>query len=585
MLFSKFQSSLVLMSISGIILIILIYFIVNQAEKEGFKCRNIFYEDGLKKKKTRANSRQIEKGKSKINSTIQKIKNNLHNMIINDKEFIEEVAEVINDKTLSSELDKEPNSQKIILNRVSEVLSTPKITDQISDVIKNNPEFKKNTKSVKENKVAQSQLNMDKDDDKETPYDRIMSAHNKLSDKNDMVIEKKLRDLEEINSIRKEIDRIGETQRLNQQAAAALEVEIKKVHNAHTKAEKDLKEQTVIFKELVKRNLATYNRLGKLTANVARSKNKCQKQSSEVKRLKVRIESVNSEKRSAEDNLKDLNEQLTAVNSNESISNVLKAQIKKMEKQKEEIEKNLSALSEDLKIEMKKEESLQSDILSNELDIKQLKQENLKLEKKIADLTAKNKLENDAFSALNKEIDDAKVRLGVRNSTNILLDNELRNLKKQYDALMVSESQEEMLLKELEKENSKNKQTINDLQTMVKLLQPPKPPILVNNPLGPSWSQKTVNSALVPDTISIGMSISAGVSPFPEGIPFTTNNSGTYDADRKYYLGDVVCHISQAYLCLGWNKDPRGPAYQAVYKQTPGIDAFAWKPVNSIGVC
>jgi len=514
MLLSKFQSSIGLIFISGIVLIILTYFIINPQKKvEGFKGGYIISEDELHKQNIAAEKKRHSKVKGKVHLSTQKIKADLHNLIRNDPTLIDEVGQVISDSTISKEIDKTLKS-KPVLNRVSEVISTPKITQQISDIINNNAEFKKINRAVNEikatkkdirrdmlkvqsdikkevkkdmqnaqkkmeNKVKtavtkiadQRQTDIKKDIPKETPYDRILRAHNKLSDKNNMMLEKKRKDLEEIKSIRKQIEKVGETQQLNQKEASKLEVEIEKVQKAHTRAEKDLKEQINLFKDLVKRNLATYNNLGELTANVKRSKNICDKQTSEVNRLKVRIESVESEKRSAEDNLTNLNSQLKAANANESMTKVLKGQIEQLEKQKAQIEKDQTALNEDLQTAMKKEAAMQADIQSKESNIKLLTQENLKMEKQIADATAKNKLEKDAVISLKKDIDEAKNRLAVRNSTNALLDNELRNLRKQYDVLSNKETQEEKQLKELEKDSSRNKQTINELQITMKLLQ------------------------------------------------------------------------------------------------------------------
>jgi hypothetical protein len=61
--------------------------------------------------------------------------------------------------------------------------------------------------------------------------------------------------------------------------------------------------------------------------------------------------------------------------------------------------------------------------------------------------------------------------MSVRNRTNTLLESELSNLRKQYDKLSITASGEEKQLKELEKDSIRNKQTIAELQIVVKSLQ------------------------------------------------------------------------------------------------------------------
>lgn len=523
MLLSKFQSTVGLILISGIVLITLTYFIIKPTTnetKEGFKGRYtvsrdtwIVTENKFHKQNNEREKKRHQRSQGKLHLAKDVVKNDLKKLIKSNPEFVQEVGEVISDSVISNTIDKTIKS-KPMLNKVHDVIATPKITRQIENIIKNDPSHKKmhnisnQMKFVKKdikktisndmlnihrtikNEINKVKTDIKKDVDKavkkieikrqvetakqvpkDTPYERVLRAHNKLTDKNANVIEQKRKDLAEIRELRKQIEKTESTQKINSKESSKLGAEVEAINRNHAKAVKELKESKALFATLVKDNLRTYDKLTEEKNKVRKDKQICDEQTKEVNRLKVRLESTNSEKLSSEGNIKNLNAQLKAAQDNESMSKVLKGQIEQLEKTQLQLTRNHADLVNDLQKETKIETDLKDKIKKGEMEIKSIENGKIKLEKQIADATAKNKMEHEAVIALVKEIEDAKNRMGVKNRTNTLLESELANLRKQLDKLSLTATGEEKQLKELENDSIKNKQTITELQVVIKSLQ------------------------------------------------------------------------------------------------------------------
>lgn len=523
MLLSKFQSTVGLILISGIVLITLTYFIIKPTTnetKEGFKGRFtvsrdtwIVTENKFHKQNNEREKKRHQRSQGKLHLAKDVVKNDLKKLIKSNPEFVQEVGEVISDSVISNTIDKTIKS-KPMLNKVHDVIATPKITRQIENIIKNDPSHKKmhnisnQMKFVKKdikktisndmlnihrtikNEINKVKTDIKKDVDKavkkieikrqvetakqvpkDTPYERVLRAHNKLTDKNANVIEQKRKDLAEIRELRKQIEKTESTQKINSKESSKLGAEVEAINRNHAKAVKELKESKALFATLVKDNLRTYDKLTEEKNKVRKDKQICGEQTKEVNRLKVRLESTNSEKLSSEGNIKNLNAQLKAAQDNESMSKVLKGQIEQLEKTQLQLTRNHADLVNDLQKETKIETDLKDKIKKGEMEIKSIENGKIKLEKQIADATAKNKMEQEAVIALVKEIEDAKNRMGVKNRTNTLLESELANLRKQLDKLSLTATGEEKQLKELENDSIKNKQTITELQVVIKSLQ------------------------------------------------------------------------------------------------------------------
>lgn len=524
MLLSKFQSSVGLILISGIVLIILTYLILKPSKtnetKEGFKGRWKVSRDNWIVSENKIHEQNVERENKRHQRDLGKkhlakntVRNDLRKLIRSNPDFVKEVGEVISDDVISDTIDNTIRS-KPILNKVRDVIATPKITHQIEEIIQKDPshkkinnlenqmkyvkkdikktinydiqkvhrDIKKDIRKVKtdiqknvDNAVKKieikRQLETSKNLPKDTPYERILRAHNKLTDKNTNVIELKRKELSEIRQLHKQIEKTEDAQKINTKETSKLGSEIEAIHRNHAKAVRELKENKAIFTTLVKDNLRTYEKLTEEKNKVRKDKLLCTEHTNQVNRLKVRIESTNSEKVSAEENIARLNVQLKAAEANESLSKVLKEQITQLEKMKLQLDRNHADLVNELQKEIKVEAELQAKIKNGEMDIKSLENGKIKLEKQIADANAKNKMEHEAVIALVKEIEEAKNRMSARNITNTQLESELSNLRKQHDKLSATATGEEKQLNELEKDSIRNKRTIAELQIVVKSLQ------------------------------------------------------------------------------------------------------------------
>ena len=514
MFLNAVQSPVGLIVISGIVLIVLSVYILKHSHvtHEGFKDSWIISEDELHATNVkRENERHLRELNTPHISTV-KAKSQLKKLIKRNPHFIDEINSIMTDDVISDQIDKTIKS-KPILKRVHDVIATPKITHQIEEIIQKDPSHQKLTKLESQIKhvktdlkkeihhdikqihkdikkdIKKVQTNIQKKVDtavkkvevakvketakklpQDTPYQKVMRAHNKLNDQNSSLIEEKRRNLAEIKEIRKQLEKTEETQKINVRETAKLTAQAEAIHNKHLKANKELKENKLLFTALVKQNLETHEHLTEVKKSVAKDKKVCSEHSSEIRRLLVRIESTNSEKKSAEEHIEQLQEQLKAAAANESLANVIKGQIEQLEKQKVQLENSQRDLQTDLQKEMAIETEMQSKIKKTEMEIKSLENGKAKLEKKLADSDAKNKMEHEAVKALVKEIEESKNRMAVRTSTNSLLENELQNLRKQYEKLSETESGEEKQLRMLEKDSEKNKQTIAELQVVVKTL-------------------------------------------------------------------------------------------------------------------
>jgi hypothetical protein len=304
MLLNKFQSSIGLIILGGATLIILTYFILNPSKstesKEGFKNNWIVSKDELHAEKIKAeNERHAKSGGTHLSTST--IKKQLRKLIKEDPNLIEEIGEIISDTPISNKIDKTLKS-KPVLNKVHDVIATPKITRQIEQIMHKDPSFKKinsisqQIKNVKKdikkdmnNDIKQIHKNIKKDIKnvqvniqknvnkavkkveikrnadvkkllpKDTPYDRILRAHNKLSEKNANIIEQKRKELAEIREIRKQIQKTEDTQKINIKETSKLTAEVEAIHKSHAKAVKELKENKELFLTLVKQNLKTQN--------------------------------------------------------------------------------------------------------------------------------------------------------------------------------------------------------------------------------------------------------------------------------------------------------------------------------------
>jgi hypothetical protein len=526
MFLSKIQSPIGLLVFSGAILVILsIYILYQQSQtKEGFDGKWIISEAELHKKNIAEENTRHKNYKGKSHLATVTIKKQLKKLIDEDPNLIEEVGEVISDEKISDKLDKTLRSRPV-LNKVKGVIATPQITRQIEEIIHNKPsqnkidsltqqmnqlkselkkeiktqiaeihinikqdikkvktDAKKNVETAIKKAEVQTALEVKKTMPAESTYDKILNAYNKLSEKNNNAVEQKRRDLAEISSIRKQIEKTEQSQRINSEMATKLTLSVETIRKQQADAVKQLKESKKLFTDLVKHNLAVEEKHKLLKIKVAKDKKVCDEHRTEMKRLTIRLEGTNSEKKSAEDQMKQLKSQLKATEENSSLSAVLKSQITQLEKVKVQLEKNQADLKKELQQISDKEAELRSKNQKIESQLSALEIDNKKLEKQIADTDAKNKLEQESVTNFAKLIDEAKDKIAVRKSTNTQLTNELSNLQKQHDKLTAKQTDEEKQLGNLEVDAATNQKKITDLQIIVNSLKiKPK-----ENPIG-NW--------------------------------------------------------------------------------------------------
>jgi len=589
MFLNKSHTPLVLLLVSGVILIVVSYFIINQKKpvvNEGFKIgkkkhslsnskgskggkkapalyppphRNalvastisasqrkaspliisaddrdkdgntnhidwIITEDEYHSEKVREEDVRHSKTKGKMHLETKAIRRQLNQLIKQDPDFIEEIGEVISDAKISDKLDKTLTS-KPSLKRVHGIIATPQITHQIEDIIHEAPVAKKVEQLPKElnrmkqdikkdmtdqievirNEIKQLSKDAARKVDKavkktelqvssavksslpvESPYDKLLKAYNKLSELNSSVVDKKRKELLEIRELRKQIEEMGVMMKNNSDETSKLEASIEAIRIKKDKAAKDLDNRKTLFKDLVKHNLAVTDKLRSLKGDASKDKSKCDDHKSEVKRLSIRLESTNSEKKSADEQIKNMKDQLKAAQDNESLANVLKGQISQLEKVKIELEKNAAELKKELDKEMEAESLLKAKVQKAESQILALEADNKKMDGQIADTDAKNKLEQASVSNFTKLIAEAKDKITVRKNTNTQLTNELANLQKQYDAMSTKETDEERQLANLENDAATNQKKIAELQITIKSIQT-KPK---NYPIG-NWDFTT----------------------------------------------------------------------------------------------
>lgn len=484
----------------------------------------IITEDQYHKEKVKEEAARHSKRKGRLHLATNTIKRQIKQLIRDDPDFVDEIGTVISDTEISNKLDKTLTS-KPSLKRVHGIIATPQITNQIGDIIEKDPigrkvkqlpqelsrikqdmkkdmtdqiqqireEIKQLTKEAQrkvDKAVKSTQLGVS-DEVKnsippESPYDKLLKAFNKLSERNSSVVDKRRKELLEIRELRKQIDEMGAAQKNNSDETTKLEASVEAIRIKKDKAVKELESRKTLFKDLVKHNLAVTHKLRTLKGDAQKDKGKCDDHKAEVKRLSVKLEGTNSEKKSADEQIKNMKDQLKAAQDNESLANVLKGQISQLEKLKIELEKNAADLKKELDKEKEAEGTLKAKVQKNESQIIALEADNKKIEIQIADTDAKNKLEQASVTNFTKLITEAKDKITVRKNTNVQLTNELANLQKQFDSMTVKETNEEKQLASLENDALANQKKITELQITIKSIQT-KPK---NYPIG-NWDFTT----------------------------------------------------------------------------------------------
>ena len=427
---NKISVPVILVIVSGLILIALtVYMYSFKKATEGFKTI-------------------CDDGDDESNVPINHIKD----AMIQNPNLVEDIEEVLEDPILSKKIDRVITSNNV-LNKVHTVVATPKISHQITDIVHKDPAYKQLNRQIHAVKVdVHDEMNKFRKDivkevkdiieetpepekRKDSPYEKIMRAHKKLSVDNDNIVNKIHRERIEIQQIRAQIEKTEEMQKLNEEEGHHLKEELEAIHNSRARAQRDLVEYKRHFKELVDKNLTTHKKISQAKEKAKQDNRQYTRQLSEVKRLKLRMETTQSEKMSAEDNINMLKTQLNEVKEHGSMRSVLKKQIEQLEKQKHDIEKNQIELQTDLSREITAELQMAQQIQKNENEIKYLEDEHELIESQIADIDSKRKMEQAYIGDFEREIEDYKNKMAVRNRNSSLLENELHILMKQYEVV------------------------------------------------------------------------------------------------------------------------------------------------------
>jgi hypothetical protein len=434
------------------------------------------------KNKTEGFKTQCNNDDDETNTSINTIKDT----IIQNPNLIEDIEEVLEDPIIKRKIDNAITS-KPILNKVHNVVGTPEIRRQIRDIVNMDPTYKKINREIHAVKVdvhdemkkfrkdivkeVKEMMEEAPESEKQndTPYVKIMKAHNKLTEDNNNVLNKIQRELAEIKHIREQIEKTEEMQKLNEEEQHNLSEELDSIHNSRARAQRDLLQYKQYFKELVEKNLVTHKKISDAKEKIKQDNKQYAKHLSEIKRLKIRMETTSSEKMSAESNINMLNAQLREVKENGSMRGVLKKQIEQLERQKQDIEINEKEIQRDLSRELSDELQMAQQIENNKNEIKYLENEHQIIESQIADIETKSKMEQTYIRDFEKEIEDYKNKMSVRNRNSTLLENELNSLMKQYETVAgISEVQQ---LKALKRDSNENKKNIREMQITIKRLK------------------------------------------------------------------------------------------------------------------
>ena len=396
--------------------------------------------------------------------------------------------------TIKSELKKELRKKSNMKQIVSEVIQHESqiehIEKEIKDIKKSMhdiAEVKHDIKQVKKNLVAEVKeiqkvkttvhesiapsLNVKKLISHETPHDALLRAFNKVGEKNNHVLEKISQDRAKINAIQKQLDATERTRVINQKEAAKLIAEIAAINNSHTKAVKDMEEHKKIFKDLVKKNILTQKSLSNVKNTEKQDKKECDKATEEARNLKIRIESLSSEKHNNAKYIENIKEQIKILESNGSLDKVLNGQLSQLEKQKTEIDRHYQEIRSNLDKQLIKEVALEAALNKTNASVKSLEHQVSALEKEIADAESKYKVGHQAIQTMVHDIAASKASLIIRNKTNTNLENELKTLRKQTEVLGRTESTDAKHIKELEVDSLHNKRLIHELEITVKQMR------------------------------------------------------------------------------------------------------------------
>jgi DNA repair exonuclease SbcCD ATPase subunit len=363
-------------------------------------------------------------------------------------------------------------SKRTAYNQNKKAISA--ITKEVKETLKHDPEFKDFIKGQNKKTEVKNVTTPCGDTieliSSDTPYERIRRAHNKLIEDNNRIVEKKKYDQLEIIEIQNQIEKNKAIYKVNLNELNNLRVKLNNVDLKRISAIKELENQIKLFNDLTNKNISAKQKFTRMTTQIKTDTTKCDNINSEVRRLKIYLESLTNEIKSNEQQIVRIKEQIRAVENKTPLFNVLKNQLDKLEEQKNKIQKHYDDMTIELEKNINEQTLLKSNINNLEIEIKKLIQINNAIVKQLAESESKSRTENSSINRLTATMELYKEQVASRVKRGDYLENELVSLRNQYTELKKKNQQDIEEIKKLEQENNKNKQLIGDLQTVIKYL-------------------------------------------------------------------------------------------------------------------
>jgi len=473
---------IVLLIISGLILLILTIYIYKKADS--------VHESFVGKIHVRNYSNDEEVVITEKNGIMDTIR------IFEPRNKQNEIVELITKSLFGDDNQSSQDSEQIILNaQIKKALKKdPEFTDLLKKTELSNKELLKLKESIvliaknveKLDSTVKHVITPAKDIIElvkaDTPYERIMRAHNKLTDENNELQNKKQKELLEINELQKQIDTAQATHRANLAELDKLKIQLDETDNKRLSTVKELQTQKDTFKGLSDKYLNTQKQISQIKTVVKTNTSHNIELTDSIKKIQVNIDGLLIEKTSTEEDINRIKEQIKAVENKTPLSNILKNQLSQLEKQKITIDTQYNTMEEELKTQIDIQKKLEANSKALNDKIQSLEEINKEISNELAEDDYKYKMNKSMLNTLKSDIQMYNERMLAKNKAGALLENELKAIDKKCSEIKASNSTDDSLIEKLEAENAKNKLIISELQAVVKQLQiRPK-----NHPIG-NW--------------------------------------------------------------------------------------------------
>jgi hypothetical protein len=233
-----------------------------------------------------------------------------------------------------------------------------------------------------------------------------------------------------------------------------LEERLEKANMAKDSSELNLRATKLYLEEQVKQNMDLTNKIGAMQKKAAAKEAKCMGLDAEILKFKKQTEMAKIDKKAADEQIKNIKDQLQAVQKNEPLAKKLQLQMDQVNKQKVDIEKRLFTSGGKLTDATREQLEAMQELKIVKKDIESDRLRKSAVERDLIEMTNKAEAERLAKETAENTVKQMQERLEIRDKSRRSLMQDVRKLKIQYEDVEKREQKNRLAVEEMKKKKA-----------------------------------------------------------------------------------------------------------------------------------